>query len=210
MGLELRAPMENYVTEAHDFAVGLDLGQTNDPTAIAVIERITEGSGEWKITPAKVRTEIPLVFFQLRHLERLPLGMTYPAQVEAVKGMLTRPPLIGARLVVDQTGVGRPVVDLFRDGRLELTAVTITAGDAETREGDDHRVAKIQLISRLEAAMHAGTLKAAAALSEGKALEAELKDFRRNITAAGRATFAARVGKHDDLVLATADRKSVV
>jgi hypothetical protein len=31
-----------------------------------------------------------------------------------------------------------------------------------------------------------------------------LKDFRRKVSVAGRYTFEARVGKHDDLVLAVA------
>jgi hypothetical protein len=35
-------------------------------------------------------------------------------------------------------------------------------------------------------------------------MQEELKDFRRKVSAAGRATFEARVGKHDDLVLAVA------
>ena len=32
----------------------------------------------------------------------------------------------------------------------------------------------------------------------------ELLDFRRKLSDAGRATYAARTGKHDDLVLAVA------
>ena len=35
-------------------------------------------------------------------------------------------------------------------------------------------------------------------------LAEELKDFRRHVTNAGRATYQARTGKHDDLVLAVA------
>jgi hypothetical protein len=36
------------------------------------------------------------------------------------------------------------------------------------------------------------------------ALETELKDFRRRVSEAGRYSFAARTGAHDDLVLAVA------
>jgi hypothetical protein len=35
-------------------------------------------------------------------------------------------------------------------------------------------------------------------------LHEELKDFRRHVTTAGRATYQARTGRHDDLVLAVA------
>jgi hypothetical protein len=41
-------------------------------------------------------------------------------------------------------------------------------------------------------------------LSEAEVLREELKDFRRHISAAGRYSYDARVGKHDDLVLAVA------
>src|SRR5262249_40008050 len=45
----------------------------------------------------------------------------------------------------------------------------------------------------------------ASSLSEHKrCIAEELKDFRRHLTAAGRATYQARTGKHDDLVLAVA------
>jgi hypothetical protein len=36
------------------------------------------------------------------------------------------------------------------------------------------------------------------------ALKEELKDFKRQISEAGRTTYAARVGAHDDLVLSLA------
>ena len=49
-----------------------------------------------------------------------------------------------------------------------------------------------------------GELKIAAALSDAGALLDELKDFQRKVSDAGRATYAARTGAHDDLVLAVA------
>jgi hypothetical protein len=52
--------------------------------------------------------------------------------------------------------------------------------------------------------LHTGTLRFAAALSEAAAAKDELKDFRRKLSDAGRATYAARTGAHDDLVLAVA------
>jgi hypothetical protein len=51
---------------------------------------------------------------------------------------------------------------------------------------------------------HAGDLKIAKSLPEAAALASELQDFRASISEAGYASFGARVGKHDDLVLALA------
>ena len=52
--------------------------------------------------------------------------------------------------------------------------------------------------------LHRGVLRFAAALSEAGAMKDELQDFRRKLSDAGRATYAARTGAHDDLVLACA------
>ena len=56
----------------------------------------------------------------------------------------------------------------------------------------------------MDARLHSGELKFAAELGEAHTLAEELKDFRRHVGAAGRATYQARAGKHDDLVLAVA------
>src|SRR5215211_8858934 len=63
---------------AMTYYVGLDLGQANDYTAIAVVEETGE------------RGESPL---HVRHLERPPLGTYYPEQVARVKELVTDPAL---------------------------------------------------------------------------------------------------------------------
>ena len=52
--------------------------------------------------------------------------------------------------------------------------------------------------------MHTGELKIASALSDAGTLAEELKDFQRKVSDAGRATYAARIGAHDDSVLSVA------
>jgi hypothetical protein len=65
-------------------------------------------------------------------------------------------------------------------------------------------VAKILLISRLQAALPEGNLKVARDLPETRALVEELRDFQASFSQTGYARFGARQGKHDDLVLACA------
>ncbi|MDP9310889.1 MAG: hypothetical protein M3R24_08350 [Chloroflexota bacterium] len=60
-----------------------------------------------------------------------------------------------ARLVVDATGVGRPVVDLLKKANLYLEAVTITAGDNVTTEGG--HVGRTQARSGVNAAGQAAS-----------------------------------------------------
>ncbi len=106
-------------------------------------------------------------------------------------------------LVVDQTGVGRPVVDLFRQARLRLIPVTITGGEKQSRGEDGYHVPKRNLVSALQIAFQAGKLRIAKDLVEAETLVKELLNFRAKINSSGRDTYEAwREGMHDDLVLA--------
>src|SRR5271165_6971122 len=141
--------------------------------------------------------------FQCGHLERLPLGTSYPAVVAHVCRLLVKSPA-GTELVIDYTGVGRPVFDMFLSAGLSPVGVLITAGTAETQEGMIHSVPKIVLVSRLQALLHEARLKIHKDLPEAEVLIREMQDFRVEFTAAGGLTFNARSGRHDDLVLALA------
>jgi hypothetical protein len=187
------------------WVVGVDLGKSIDSTAIAIIHHTVNGLGTGRPNHAtKTWRQDSVQRFDLVHLQRLPLGMNYVAQAQAIGEIMQREPLksAGAKLVVDQSGVGVGVVDLMETNGLRPIRLQITAGAEETQEGNIHRVAKTILISRLEAAMHAEELHVAAALSEAEALRVELKDFQRHVTASGANTWSARSGKHDDIVLA--------
>jgi hypothetical protein len=54
----------------------------------------------------------PPPIFQVGHLERVPLGTPYPGIVAHVGRLLTKLP-DHSELVIDFTGVGRPVFDMF-------------------------------------------------------------------------------------------------
>jgi hypothetical protein len=142
------------------------------------------------------------VVYRVGYLERMPLGTPYPSIVARVGSLLGRLP--GAELVIDYTGVGRPVFDMFRISGISPIGVLITGGATETHEGFIHGVPKLTLISRLQVLLHEGRLKIHKDLSEAETLVRELQDFRCEFTAAGALTFNARSGRHDDLLLALA------
>jgi hypothetical protein len=182
----------------------VDIGQAQDPTAVCVIEdaRIPDVRPGQFISEETLPTRHSL---SIRHLERLPLRMPYPDQANHVVRMMYTAPLTqNTDLVVDATGVGRPVVDLFRKAGLKPIGITITGGDGHSYSRGGYRVAKLLLVSRLQALLHAGDIKIAADLPEAAALVSELQEFRATFTDAGNAAFGARIGRHDDLVLATA------
>jgi hypothetical protein len=145
--------------------------------------------------------------YQVRHLQRFPLGTGYPEIVQQVatlvEGPLLQPEPI---LIVDATGVGAPVVDMLDERISEVVvAVTITGGDQVNRQGCRFRVPKRELVSTLNVLLQSKRLKIAAALPEATVLKQELMHFRVKITATAHDTYGAwREGSHDDLVLAVA------
>jgi hypothetical protein len=145
----------------------------------------------------------PPPIFQVGHLERMPLGTPYPGIIAHVGRLLAKLPA-GTELIIDFTGVGRPVFDMFVYAGISPLGVLITGGTAETSDGATRSVPKLTLVSRLQALLHEGRLKIQRELAEAETLVRELQDFRVEFTAAGHLTFNARTGKHDDLVLALA------
>ena len=187
-----------------DYFGGLDLGQSQDPTALVVVER-AELRGEWDAAAYGYRKETAL---RLRHLERMPLGTPYPDVVERAGQAMGSEKLAGKRhLMVDATGVGRPVVDLLWRARLpgRMWPVLITCGDAEGYGDGYYRVPKRDLIVGLQVMLQSGGLQIAAGMRDGPTLVREMAQMRVKVTISGREKYGAwREGEHDDLVLAVA------
>lgn len=185
------------------FFIGVDLGQSRDHTAIAIIER-AEFAGPWDPVAFAYRK---LAALRLRYLERTPLGTPYPEIVDRVRRVARSAPLEGrCCMAVDATGVGRPVVDLLRRAGLgcRLFPVLITAGDSEN-QGDDgyFRVPKRDLVIGLQVLLQQGDLQIAAGLEDGPALVDEMAEMQVKVTLAGKEQYGVwREGRHDDLVFA--------
>ncbi len=169
------------------FYVGLDLGQRQDFSALAVVER-EEQRFAWMAGTREL---------SVRHLERMELGTPYPRVVKRVCDVMLHPKIAGkSRLVVDATGVGAPVVDLLRSAGLgvSLTTVTITGGERARGQGERWQVPRGDLLAGLEVLLEAGELKICKRLREAERLVRELEAMR----------FAGGGGEHDDLAFAVA------
>ncbi len=126
-----------------------------------------------------------------------------------------RPELNLPRVAADATGVGTAVMEMVGqalraragDGRQAmLCPILIGGGHAVSHAPDGSwRVAKVQLVSVLQALLSGRRLKIATGLPDAAVLVAELKAFSVKITPAGNEAFEAwRERDHDDLVLAVA------
>ena len=163
--------------------LSVDLGQANDYTAISVIKQERE-------------------ILQVIHLERFPLGMSYPLQAERISQLFHK--LTSPLLVIDRTGVGRAVTDLLN--ALNPVAISITGGNDATYDGLNWNVPKRDLIHNLVVLFQGGKIKIARSLPPSDTLIKELLNFKLKVNiATGHDSYEAlREGIHDDLVLSVA------
>jgi hypothetical protein len=107
--------------------------------------------------------------FQVGYLERVALGTSYPAIAHHVRRLfLGLPP--STEVVLDATGLGGPVYEIFVGVGISPVGVMITAGTAQSAEGRFLHVPKMLLISRVQALLHEGRLKIQKNLSEASVL----------------------------------------
>jgi hypothetical protein len=223
-----------------EYLITLDLGQVNDPTAVAVIERREEPTGRTQLVPflpgywsggeglpQVVREWQTAGDYRITHLERLALNTAYteiPARLQEIVMAIrqdwvqlvwretersVRLDSAPIEMIVDQTGVGRPVVDLLREAGLDPAAITIHGGDQVIRVSErEWRVPKRTLVGAVQAAMQARRLKAAESLPDWPVLRKELQGFKARISLSGHDSYGAdetwRDAPHDDLVLSVA------
>lgn len=189
--------------------VGIDIGQKRDPTAIAVVEvreRTTGHTSE--------------AMHITRHLERLPLGTSYPkiaerlavivknAQQEARQQHfeergVTNPREYGFTVYIDSTGVGQPVVDILAETGLDIHPVYFTHGDRRNEEDGNITIGKLWLVSRLKTLFQTGRIRLPPNHAEAQAMMQELQDYGIRVDQQANDRYGAfKVGAHDDLVTA--------
>lgn len=194
------------------YFLGLDLGKSNDYTALCIAQRKDLDHKDSII--------------EVNNVVRFPLGTPY-TRVASQIGEIIRalPDAIVSkeewpmnaemprtytdhnyRLIVDATGVGNAVVELLRAQQLKMVEVVITSGVGQVRdEGSRRYVPKVQLISPLRVAFESGRLKVASQIPNWRDVERELMDFDEEINGTGAPSYGNRSANgHDDMVLAMA------
>lgn len=192
-----------------EFIVGLDLGQSIDYSALAVVEKITTNILKYRGTEQEVTCH-------LRHLARFALGVPYPRIVATTINILSSPEFGGSpTLVIDATGIGAAVFDMFnleRQVRREekkptynLDGVKITGGEGKGRtDGDYYIVPKAELLKPFYTDYGTERFVIAEDLRDREEFIRQIQAFEYEISDSGRASFGAKPGVHDDYVIAVA------
>jgi hypothetical protein len=188
------------------FYVGLDLGQANEITALAVLERPRVELN----TPTSLRRPT----YALRDLRRFPLGTPYPEMFQTLLKLLSNPPLVfpDTFVVADQTSVGSTVMGMLDDtlqtkATCWLCKVTVTAGQAAGhQDGVGFCIPKKELVGAVQVLLQSRRLLVPRALPGAQLLVKELETFKMKVPLVrpDQMVDMWREGQHDDLVFAVA------
>lgn len=215
-------------TEPRDI-IGLDIGQAQDFTALALVERMWEPTGKFIDTGDQQLMQrnlqppimVPVIEPQMRSrinvtdLSRFPLQTDYVLMAATVKSGIEQLIAQGRPhkpiLVIDHTGVGRGVFDIFRHllrGMVPLLGVTITGGQKANQDEErpwEWTVPKKDLVGALQIVVQGDRLRVAPALKLAAVFAQEMQNFRMKVTTSANVTYEAwRDGDHDDIVLSVA------
>jgi hypothetical protein len=173
------------------YYAAVDLGQTSEPTALAVLaQRYAKGSSRYSV----------------RHLQRWQAGTAYHHIATEIARVLGISELAGCELVIDRTGVGRAAASLFTDLATSVRSVVISAGHVITyaEDGSVH-VPKKELVATLQVLLQGRRLQIAAGLPLAELFVREMESFRTKVLPTHAEALADwREREHDDLVLAVA------
>jgi hypothetical protein len=213
------------------YSVGVDLGQANDPTAIAVLEKTIAPPETAMFSPVGESPSNRLVegsiVYDLVYLKRPKLGTAYDVIAKRVADLICELEPEGAfgelgqvTLCVDGTGVGRAVVDVldveFRRRstrssslpKIDFRRVSVTGSQTQLKKPQRSNgywsVPKKDLVFPAVAALQQGKIRIAKGIKDRDALVNELRNYKRTTNiATGNMSFEPwRESDHDDLLFA--------
>jgi hypothetical protein len=213
------------------YSVGVDLGQANDPTAVAVLEKTVAPPETAMFSPVGDSPGDRLVegsvLYDLVYLKRPKLGTPYDTIARRVADLVCELEPRGAfgelgqvTLSVDGTGVGRGVVDMLRTEfqrrgatseavpKVDFRAVSVTGSNTSLKrpesKGGYWSVPKKELVFPAVASFQQGKIRIAKGIRDRDALVNELRNYKRTTNiATGNVSFEPwRESDHDDLLFA--------
>jgi hypothetical protein len=198
--------------------IGVDLGSLQDFTAIAAVQQVPVKDPNYNPDPMDVALGIapPPEFsthFYVRAIERLPLGTQYASIARRVCQLATRvynkDPKGEQYVLMDATGVGRPVYELVKTymiPQVHVTAITLTNSPQAQNAiffRDEAHVGKPFLARRLQIVIQSRRLHYHVADKNARVLDKEMDSYQARITAAAKDQFGAfEQGAHDDVITA--------
>lgn len=194
-----------------DLFLGLDLGKRSDHSALADVYR-GRRIGKNGFVERNPKGD-PLYRYHCSKLHRWVKGTDYTDVIDDIEAKMESDLYPNpTRLVIDGTGVGGGVVEMFANRgipKLQIIPIMITPGSTWSRVNvcrglNGYNVAKYLLASTMQAVFQGRHIRINKDDPNAKLLTKELMDFQVKLTPAGNQQFEHRDGQHDDIVLALA------
>lgn len=188
------------------YILGVDLGQRKDYSAFVLCEQqyLVTGTKTTleRLSRYQVRQEVKEKLetrYNVRLIERPALGTSYIDVANRAKAIVHK---TQAHCVVDSTGVGLAVADIFDEVKIYPSKIYITGGTHVGMSDGVIKVPKRELISTAQILLQNGRIKIARKLELADTLAKELSNFKMKISTSGNEQYEAwREGDHDDIVL---------
>jgi len=177
------------------YILSLDPAQLRDWSALSAIQM------QWNLD--KKRHEYALV--ALNRKQQLPYDQIVDWVISTLQKPIFREQTTDyPELVLDATGVGVAINDMFRQRGIRPRAVMITSGNVKTKVGSIYHVGKAKLIGSFLSAYDSGKVQVNPNHPMWPQLEKEMLAFRAEMSSQGHAKFEAGQGEHDDLLFSLA------
>lgn len=196
----------DHIKGVEAYFIGVDIGRTMDHSAVAVLARRMEVAD-----PENPRVENMYPMYYATYLHQLELGTPYHVLVEELDRLWRLPALIPTRnaMVVDQTGVGAPIIEALRmDKKINpCIGVVLTGGDRASQTMDtEYHLPKADLVSNLVYLTQRARVKLLPGLQHEQEYFDQLAIFGYKVNRdTGNVSYEAlQEAVHDDLVVAVA------
>ena len=192
------------------YFVGADIGQSPDPSAVVAIKRVEElrakqsppGTIAWDREPQLIVSK-----YQGQLLKEYPLGTKYDVVVQDCVKLMHHPQLARQSvLIVDATGVGRPVIEMMNMNRLAPIGVTITGGTSINQHPLGYTVPKRDLVTALQVLFQTSRIELSGKIPETQMVIDQLQRLTMKINDHGNDQYGLEreEGNHFDLAIALA------
>ena len=176
-----------------DFVIGLDLAKRSDFTAISILRRSAMFDARGRSGTGKMEMSFPGSPASISSGTVACITRTLWSAM-----VLLDSPELGSRpvLVLDQTGVGSPVYDIFRNKNARnytIIGITSTGGQTWSIVGPrQYNVSKTLVVSAMQVLLHSGRLKISPKLPLADVVKKELISYKVKITLTQRAIYGPR------------------
>jgi hypothetical protein len=168
--------------------IGVDIGQGESYTAIAIVERV--GSGKDSV-------------YNVIHLGRLPIETQGPGILRSLNLLIARAELERCILIMDRTGIGKFVCEFAEQSGMKPRGITITSGiDPSGVRGGNWKTPKKDLVGTLQRFLWAKKLKIAKEMPLQTELREELAAFQVRTSPSQNEVFGVmECQRYDDLAM---------